>query len=89
MGHAHDHGRRGTLTTDIADAEEEFFVADVVVEQVATHLPGRYQRAVDIDIVAPHELFGQHVLLNLAGHVQFAVDALFFGIDLVETLQVA
>ena len=51
MNHAHHHGRWGSLATDIADAEEQLFVADKVVIEVATYLTGRYQRAEYIHIV--------------------------------------
>ena len=83
----HDDGRRHALAADVADAEEQFLVADEEVEQVAADLTGWCQRAKDVDVVAFREwwkLLGQHRLLNFPGYLQFAADALLLHVGTLQ-----
>ena len=86
----HDQRCRHALSCHVADAEEQFLVADVEVEQVASHLLGRLQQTVYLQVVAfgiGRERLGYHGLLNVAGHAQFAADALLLGIYPVDALE--
>ena len=89
MDHTHDHRRRSSLAADVTDTEEKLLVADVIVIQVSAHLTGRHQRPEDIHIGMLYKAVGQHALLYLAGHAQFAANALLLGFHLTQTLQVA
>ena len=88
MNDSHQHGRRCTLAADIADAEEQLLVADEVVIEVAAYLTGRHQRSADIHIVCFQVAGGQHALLYLTGHTQFACYALFLQSLLLQLLLV-
>ena len=86
----HDERCRHALSCHVADAEEQFLVAYVEVEQVASHLLGRLQQTVYLQVVAfgiGRERLGYHGLLNVAGHAQFAADALLLGIYPVDALE--
>ena len=78
VNHCHHHGRWHTLTTDIADAEKQFLVANKIVKDIATHRTGRYQRSTDLYIVTLDlgRLVWQHLHLDIAGNTQFTVDTL-------------
>ena len=79
MGHSHHHRRRHALATHIANAEEKFLISQEEVEEVTTHLTGRYQRAKHIDIISCHTiLLRQHLCLDFPGNMQFALDTLLF-----------
>ena len=97
MINSHHHGRRDALATDITNTEEQFLITDKIVVQVTTHLAGRHQRTIYFHFlrqlsIIHHQLSiftGQHALLYLAGHMQFRTDAVFLGIHLMQTFQIA
>ena len=88
MDDGHQHGRGGSLATDIANAEEQLLVATEVVVDVAAHLAGRLQEPFYLKVLEMGIALRQHALLYLTGHLQLAVDALLLGIDFLQAPQV-
>ena len=43
VNHTHYHSRWCSLATDVTDTEEQFFVTDKVVIEVASHFTCRFQ----------------------------------------------
>ena len=77
VNHRHHKRRRYTLSTDITDTEEQLFIADKEVEQVATDAFGRRLRAIQVDIGALgecREFLGNHRHLQLMSHLQLVID---------------
>ena len=65
-----------TFSRDIADAEEETFIADEEVVEVATDSLGWHDRAVNIDIMALGEdgiILGKHRHLYVVRNLEFAL----------------
>ena len=65
-GDCHEERGRNAFAGNVANAEEEFLVAEVEVEQVATYILGRCQRGIYLYVVAVGfggKLLGQHALL--------------------------
>ena len=84
----HQRCRHG-FSRHIANAEEQLLIADVEVEQVATHIFRWFQQSVYIYIVAVGirwEHLRNHRLLYFAGNAQLTTDALLFGINLLQAL---
>ena len=87
--HRHHQRGRNTLSTDVADDEKQFFVAEIEVVEVAAHFLRWRERTENIEVVAVgvgRKEFGQHTHLNGAGDVEFATDAFLFGCDFLQIL---
>ncbi len=90
--HGHHERCRNAFSRDVADAEEEFFVANVEVVEVTTHFLRRHERGKDFHVVAlgiRWENLRQHSHLNGTGNVQLAANALFLGIDFLKSFVAA
>ena len=89
--HSHHQGGRHTLACHVADAEIELLVADEEVEEVATHLLGRHHLAEDVDVCALRERridLRQHLLLDVAGNLQFLLHRHIRGRRVLQFLHV-
>ena len=85
----HDEGGRNPFSADVANAEEQLFVADEEVVQVAAHLACRGQRAVQPHVVRCQSVFaGQHLSLNVLCYLQLPVNALLFHLALLQAVPV-
>ena len=84
----HQHGCCRSLAADVADAEEQLLVADIVVIEVAADLTGGFQHSLQLQALDAQLALWQHALLYLTGHAQLAVDAFLLGIHLLQPLQV-
>ena len=70
----HDKRSRNTFSADIADAEEEFVVADIEIIQIAADLLRRIDHAIDIQIQAVGKRrkdLRQHRALDRLSDLQF------------------
>ena len=85
MYHRHHNGRGHSLATHITDTEEQLFIADEEVKQIATHLARRRQRTIDFYVFSPQtERAGQHLVLDMRRNAQFTANALLFQFRLLQ-----
>ena len=85
MYDCHHNSRGNTLSTHVADAEEQLLVANEEIKKVATHFTGWSQRTKDIYIITPQaERMGQHLLLDAHRNAQLAADTCLLQIRLLQ-----
>ena len=87
MDLGHDDGRGDTLSADVADAEEQLFVAQEEVVDITANLSCGHQRAGYLQVVAVgvgQEFLGQHAHLYLLSDAQFAAQPFLYDLGFVQ-----
>ena len=91
-GDGHHQRCRHAFAGNVADAEEQFIVAQEEVKEVATDTLGRRQHAVNLYLVTMRECgerLRQHSHLNMVCNIQFTLNSGFRGGSILQFLHVA
>ena len=82
---SHEYGSRHALAADVANTEEQFFVADKIVIQITADFSRWQQESVDVNIIPfGWHLLRQHLHLDIAGNMQLIVNTVLFLLGLLQ-----
>ena len=91
-GDSHEERSWHTLTRHVANTEEELLIAEIEVEEVATHLLGRRQRGIEHHVVAVvlgGEFLREHAHLYITGNAQVALYRSLLGSGILQLFNIS